>query len=214
MKQSIPMLTLAALMLNCGCQSAYYATMEKVGYHKRDILVNRVEDARDAQEDTAEQFQTALERFTSVVQFEGGALEDKYNTLQGELNRSESHAEEVHGRVAAVEDVAEALFDEWASELDEYTNASLRTQSKRQLDETRRRYEQLIRAMRRAKDKIEPVLSTFRDQVLFLKHNLNAQAIASLENELAAIETDVADLIREMERAISEADAFIREMKA
>ena len=37
-----------------GCSSTYYGAMEKVGIHKRDILVDRVEDARDSQEDAQE----------------------------------------------------------------------------------------------------------------------------------------------------------------
>ena len=66
--------------------------------------------------------------------------------------------------------------------------------------------------MKRAKSKIEPVLSTFRDQVLFLKHNLNAQAISSLQGELVSIESNVKSLIKEMEKSIKEADSFIDTM--
>ena len=67
--------------------------------------------------------------------------------------------------------------------------------------------------MKRAERKIDPVLSAFQDQVLYLKHNLNAQAIASLQSELASIEIDVARLIKEMEASIKEADSFIRTME-
>ena len=66
--------------------------------------------------------------------------------------------------------------------------------------------------MKRAEAKIEPVLSAFRDQVLFLKHNLNAQAIASLQDELASVKADIASLIKEMEVSIAEADEFIKAM--
>jgi hypothetical protein len=66
--------------------------------------------------------------------------------------------------------------------------------------------------MKRAEKKIAPVLSAFRDQVLFLKHNLNAQAVASLQGELVSIESDVASLIREMEASINEADSFIQSL--
>ena len=58
-----------------------------------------------------------------------------------------------------------------------------------------------------------PVLAVFHDRVLFLKHNLNARAIASLGGETDDIEADVSDLIAEMERSIAEADAFIKEMQ-
>jgi Protein of unknown function (DUF2959) len=193
-----------------GCQRAYYATMEKLGYHKRDLLVGRVQDARNAQEDAKEQFQSALDRFRQVTHFEGGELEDQYNELNTELERSEASAEDVRQRIDAVEDVSEALFREWEGELDQYTNDKLRRASARQLAATRERYAPLIRSMRRAEAKIDPVLSAFRDQVLFLKHNLNAQAVASLQGELTSIETDINALIKEMEAAIAEADAFIK----
>jgi hypothetical protein len=69
---------LAGVLALAGCQSTYYKTMETFGYHKREILVDRVEDARDSQEEAKEQFQSALEKFSAVVDFRGGELEDKY----------------------------------------------------------------------------------------------------------------------------------------
>jgi hypothetical protein len=209
---------LAFLSMGCvifllgGCQKAYYSTMEKFGVHKRDIMVDRVEDARDSQEAAKEQFQSALEQFSQVLNFKGGKLEDKYNTLQAEYAKSEAKAGEVRDRIDAVEDVSEALFDEWEDELDRYSSKTLRRDSERKLARTRRQYEQLIRAMRRAEAKIDPVLEAFEDQVLYLKHNLNAQAIASLQDELVEVESDIADLINEMEKSIGEANSFIKTM--
>lgn len=195
-----------------GCQKAYYSTMEKFGVHKRDIMVERVEEARDSQQEAKDQFQSALEQFSKVLNYKGGKLEDKYKTLQAEYDKSESRAEEVRDRIDAVEDVSEALFEEWEDELDQYSNKALRQDSERKLQQTRRQYDQLIKAMRKAEAKINPVLKAFKDQVLYLKHNLNAQAIASLQSELVAVESDIADLIREMEKSIGEANSFIRTM--
>lgn len=201
------------MLLLGGCQSAYYGTMEKFGVHKRDIMADRVADARDSQEEAKEQFASALERFNSVIKYDGGTLEEKYKKLQAELDKSEERAKDVRKRIDAVEDVSEALFDEWADELNQYTSASLRNSSKRTMEKTERQYEKLISAMKRAEAKIEPVLRPLRDQVLYLKHNLNARAISSLQSELVSMETDVASLIRDMEAAIVEADAFIRTME-
>jgi Skp family chaperone for outer membrane proteins len=212
MKLMLNLFLVLCLFTLTGCQSAYYKTMEKFGYHKRDLLVDRVEDARDAQEEAKEQFQTALEKFSAVTNFQGGQLEEKYKSLSAELERSESRASAVRKHIGKVENVAEALFDEWESELSQYTNDSLRRASERKFRQTNRRYTQLIRIMKRAEAKIEPVLSAFRDQVLFLKHNLNAQAIASLQDEMVSVETEIASLIKEMEASIAEADAFIKEM--
>ena len=205
-------LLLVAATFSVGCKSVYYGTMEKLGWHKRDILVDRVEAARDSQEEAKEQFQTALERFSEVLNYQGGALEAKYKQLKAELDRSESRASDVSKRINAVTSVAEALFAEWQSELEEYSSDRLRRKSEDQLRTTRQRYEQLIGAMRRAESKIEPVLRPLRDQVLFIKHNLNAQAISSLQSELATIEDDVASLIKDMEASIAEANEFIESM--
>jgi hypothetical protein len=204
-----PMLIVTISILLVGCSSAYYGTMEKLGYHKRDLMVNRVESARDAQQEAKEQFESALEKFSSVLKVDGGKLEEKYDQLKTEYDKSTARAETVRDRIEAVENVSEALFDEWQTELDQYTSDSLRRSSARKLKQTRGQYTQLIGAMKRAEKKMEPVLLAFHDQVLFLKHNLNARAIASLQTELVSVEAEVNSLIRDMEASIKEADAFI-----
>ncbi|MGD0784280.1 MAG: DUF2959 domain-containing protein [Sedimentisphaerales bacterium] len=204
---------IAILLFTAGCDSLYYATMEKLGKAKRDILVDRVKSARDAQEQTKEQFASALDKFRSVVNVPAGKLQEKYDLLKGELDKSEAKAAAVKKRIADVEDVANALFDEWTKELDQYKNADLRAESKKKLDQTRQKYTLLINAMKKADSKIEPVLSAFRDQVLFLKHNLNAQAVASLQSEVTTMEADTGKLIEEMEKSIAEADTFIKTMQ-
>jgi hypothetical protein len=205
-------LIFSLLLSVSGCETAYYGTMEKLGYHKRDLMVNRVESARDAQQDAKEQFESALEKFSSVLQFDGGDLEDKYDQLKAAYDRSSARAQTVRDRIDSVEDVASDLFDEWETELKEYSSDSLRRSSARKLKQTRRQYAQLIGAMKRAESKMDPVLVAFHDQVLFLKHNLNAKAIASLQTELTSVEAEVSSLIKDMNASIAEADAFISAM--
>jgi len=196
------------------CDSWYYKTMKKFGMEKRDILVKRVKDARESQEEAKAEFKTALERFKSVIDVEGGALEDKYDKLNKELNRSEDRAKEVHDRIDSVRSVSDDLFKEWDGELKQYSDRSLRAESERELRATRQRCEALIRSMERAQKRIEPVLKPLRDRVLFLKHNLNAQAIGALNAELLTVRTNVDALVAELEAAISEADQFVASMAA
>ena len=54
--------------------------------------------------------------------------------------------------------------------------------------------------------------AALQDQVLYLKHNLNARAIDGLKGELRTIETNVARLIRDMEASIAQSEAFIAEL--
>jgi hypothetical protein len=213
MRKSLLFSTAVFVSLFAGCQSTYYSAMEKFGIEKRDILVDRVEEARDAQEETKETFASTLEEFSALIEFDGGDLEKLYERLKDRLADSQGAAAEVKERIESIESVATALFREWDSELDQYSSPSLRRQSEDQLKRTQRQYEELIATMRRAESKIPPVLTAFSDQVLFLKHNLNAQAIASLENEALRIQGNVETLIAEMESAIDEANAFIASMK-
>ncbi len=199
--------------LLAGCQSAYYSAMEKVGYHKRDILVDRVEAAQDSQKDAQAQFKSALEQFQSVVDFDGGKLETVYNQLNDEYESSLAAAEDVSDRIEKVNSVAQALFDEWQDELEQYTNANLKRQSAAQLRDTRRQYDRLIRSMRKAEDKMQPFLTAFHDNVLFLKHNLNASAIGALKGELVNIQRNVDSLIKEMSNSIAESDQFIESLQ-
>ena len=199
-------------MLLGGCQSAYYGTMEKLGYEKRDLLVDNVQDARKAQEAAKKQFESALDQFIAVTNFEGGDVEKQYRKLKGEYEDSEARAEDVHKRIADVEQVAGDLFKEWEKELGQYKSAELRRTSQRQLQDTRSRYQKLIASLKRAEKKLDPVLAAFNDRVLFLKHNLNARAIASLRTNRAAIEADIGALVADMNKSIAEADQFIKAM--
>lgn len=205
--------SIIVLVLLGACSSAYYKTMESFGVEKRDILVDRVEEARDAQDSASEQFASALEQFRATVTVDGGDLEAIYDRLNTEYERSTAEAGDVTERIDAVESVAEDLFKEWEQELEQYSRADMRNTSSRLLKDTRSRYGKLMTSMRRAESSMEPVLAAFHDQVLFLKHNLNARAIGALRNELDSIERDTAKLITQMQKAIAEANAFIDSMK-
>lgn len=195
------------------CASATIAVKEQFGFAKREQLVARVEDARDSQEAAAKQFESALDEFIAVTGAPASELESRYRSLNRAYERSEDRAGTVRSRIRDVERVADALFAEWERELDQYSDASLRARSEAQLASTRARYAGLRGAMGTAASKMDPVLAAFKDRVLFLKHNLNAQAIASLQAEVGRIETDVDLLVREMQEAIAQANAFIEQMR-
>ena len=208
-------LPVAGLAPLSGCAKTKIWVNEKLGYEKREQLVSSVEKARDQQEKAKVAFTSALEEFLSITEGDETTadLEKKYKKIESAYENSMSRAEAVHSRISGVESVAKALFTEWEKELSQYSSDNLRQQSQEQLDATRERYTNLIGAMKDAASKMDPVLAAFKDQTLFLKHNLNARAIASLETDLAKVKTEVAELIAEMEASIAEANAFIDELQ-
>ena len=195
------------------CDTAYIAAMDKMGYAKRDLLSSRVKSARDAQEDAKKDIQSALDQFGKVVAYQGGDLETTYKKLNSELQNSEDSAEKVRKRIRDVESVADALFSEWETELGQYSSADLRRKSEVKLSQTKTRYKDMLGAMNRAEQRIDPVLRPLRDQVLYLKHNLNARALAAIKGELVKVDAQVDRLVRDMNRSIAEADKFIQSME-
>ena len=205
----------AVLLLSfiTGCSSTYYGAMEKVGVHKRDILVDRVEEGRDAQADAQEQFKTALEQFDSIVKLEETDLKKAYDKLNKEYEKSKSAADNVSSRIDKIESVAKALFKEWNKELGQYESKELRRSSQEQLRATKERYNEMLVTMKTAEESMDPVLRIFHDNVLFLKHNLNAQAIGSLQTEFANLEDQTEELIKSMNIAIESSNKFIADIK-
>jgi hypothetical protein len=210
---AIFLLSLLLSMLVISCQSTYYGAMEKMGIHKRDIMVERVEKARDSQAEAKEQFKSALAQFNHVLNAKEGELQQKYETLSKEYEESEEKAADVGKRIRKVENVSEALFEEWQEEISQYHSDKLKQDSEKKLQKTKAHYKRLIAAMKQAEKKIHPVLIAFHDQVLYLKHNLNSQAITSLQAELTSMEGDIDILIKDMEASIQEADSFIQSLQ-
>jgi len=196
-----------------GCADTYYNAMEKVGIHKRDIMIDRVENARDAQKEAQEQFKSALEQFNSVVQLQDTDLKRAYDKLNSEYEASRDAADNVSSHIDKVESVAEALFDEWEGELDLYQNAEYRRSSKAKLEKTRAKYREMLASMHKAEKSMEPVLRIFQDNVLYLKHNLNAQAIGSLKGELSTLKGEISRLVTHMNQAIEQSNRFIADIK-
>jgi len=202
-----------SLVVVAGCRTAYYSTMEKFGVYKRDILKDNVEEARDEQKKAAEQFKDALTRLRELYGSPGGDLEKIYDKLQADFNKSKSRADAVKERIRKVETVSSDLFKEWEQEITTMQNPKLAADSREKLRETREKYDSLHTAMKRAEASMDPVLTQFHDQVLYLKHNLNAAAIGALKGETMDIEKEIQRLIGDMNASIQEADRFIAGLK-
>jgi predicted nucleic acid-binding Zn-ribbon protein len=206
----LPVLLCLLLLLSPGCKSVYYSAWEKFGVEKRDLLKKRVAAARDEQKAAGEEFKDALTRLKEITGFDGGQLEKAYHQLKADFDDCSSRAEAVRKRITDMESVANDLFSEWEKEIASMGTPSLQSSSRQQLQSTRQRYEGLRTALKDAERTMNPVLSRFKDYVLYLKHNLNAQAIASLKGEATNIQAEISKLITQMNQSIAKADEFVK----
>lgn len=206
------LLLLVLLFPATGCNTVYYATWEKFGYEKRDLLVSQVQDTRAQQEDTKEQFASALDQFKATFDYDGGKLEKAYNKLKKDYDRCAADADGLRAEIADVKTIAGDLFDEWEQEIETQTNAEYKKAMVKQREDTIAAYDQMVGKMDEAADKMDPVLEAFNSRVIFLKSSLNAQAIASLQTNADELVDGIEDLIAEMNESIAEADEFIAAM--
>ena len=204
----------AGLLGASACSRLYYASMEKLGKEKRDILVKRIIDGKKDNEEAREQIKTTLESFKELTGFDGGNLEKTYNKLNGEYEAAKGRADDVSNRIKSINQVAGDLFKEWAAEIEEMRDASLKTRSRAMLREAQQRHQHYMTAMHATERKMQPVIGAFHDQVLFLKHNLNARAINSLKSTLTKLDRDVELLVTDIERSMQESDAFVSSLLA
>jgi hypothetical protein len=203
-----------ALLLGVGCSETYYSAMEAIGKDKRDLLRDNVEEVRDRQKETKEQFEDALAQMRRLYGTGGGDLEKMYDRVRASYEASSRRAKQLSERIERVEKVAADLFEEWEEEIGVISDRGLRQASREKLRQTERRFATLSAAMERAERSTQPVLVKLNDQVLFLKHNLNAQAVGNLGREVKDIERSMQALMRAMSQSILEAESFIRSMPA
>lgn len=196
-----------------GCQTTYYAVWEKLGKEKRHLLRDNVAAASKEQKEASETFKDVLTRMKEMYGFQGGDLEEVYENLRGDYEESEERANAVHKRVAMVEQIAADLFREWQGEINEMKSQKLKSQSAQSLREAKRQYAKLHDTMIKAESRMDPVLAQLQDNVLYLKHNLNAQSIGALKKEAGNIQIEIDRLIKDMQASIAEADTFLKTFK-
>jgi len=201
-------------LLMVGCTRTYYKAMATLGKEKRDILVSRVKDSKKDQQQAKEQIKTTMESFQALTGFQGGQLEKNYKKLNGEYEKAADSANKLHERIESIDKVSNDLFKEWQKEIDGMDNRKLKQQSADMLRKSRLQEAGYLKSMRLTEARMTPVITAFRDQVTFLKHNLNARAIGSLKGTSAKISTDVDVLLTSLDGSMAQADALIQSLNA
>lgn len=206
----LTILTSCADRINKAAREVKYSAYEKVGYEKRDIFRRELSNVKEEQQETGEAFKDALTKLKEVYHFDGGNLEKEYSRLKASYEDARDEAGELKSRITQMETVAGDLFSEWSSESDSMKDPSLKKASKAKLSETKQKYATLDKQLKKSEEQMETILSKLQDQVTFLKHNLNAEAISGLKVESGKIQQDIEHLIREVEASSKQADALIK----
>lgn len=204
---------LAIVAPAAGCRSVKYDVYEFFGTEKRDMLKSALHGLVDDQNQAKEKFGSALDRVKALTGFRGGDLEDEYDRMKSASEAAAASARAIDSRITEIETVSADLFQEWQDEIGKMQTAALKADSQRKLADTKTRYGTMHRSMVLSRAKMDPALTLLNDQVLYLKHNLNAAAIGSLGESMREVEESIGVLQRSIEDSIREAQGFIDTMK-
>ena len=195
------------------CRTVYYGAMEKIGFEKRDLLVRAVKAAKAKQKEAGGEYRDALTQLQAVYGRSGSDLEKAYDKLNAEYLACDAATKVVKHRIDEMDRVASDLFKEWQKEIGTMSDASLAGSSQTKLIETKANFAKLSSALHTSYDAMPPVLGKLRDHTLYLKHNLNAESLGALRGKADVIQGDIQILLDRMNRAIAEADTFVKTMK-
>lgn len=187
-----------------------YSAYEFIGIEKRDLFKKDVQRVKGDQEKTGESYKDALEKLKDIYGLDGGNLEKQYRSLNSSYESAQKRSADVTTSIARLNTTANDLFAEWKNEIGQIGDAEMKKKSLAAREETLKKYQEFYAALKKSEKKMAPVLSRLKDQVLFLKHNLNAKAIAGLKTEAGKIQGDIELLLKDMNSSISQADEFMK----
>lgn len=203
----------AVLIALSGCGKAYYKAWEALGKEKRDLLVSEMGKTNSDQQELQNQFKDTLQRIRTEYKFDEGNLGKTYDNLSRDYDRAEAKAKSLRSHIARAKTIASDLFVEWRTEANQMTDADLRNQSLRELEESQARFATTAKLLDESVKRIDPVLKSLHDHVLAIKHALNAKAIGGLEGNLRGFLPQIEQLITNMQQSIDSAREYEKSLK-
>lgn len=200
----ILLLLIPAALLS-GCQ-ALDPARGSFGLHRRDRLVQELDHTNYALLEVQRVFASAKTELEEFETKSDQTLRERHVQLSECYSRCEEAATAAEAAIAALENGARRFFLGWDSELFDYTDPDARKASRIQLEKSRSEYETMIAKVRETEQLMGAVVDEFRDYVSFLRHNLNIQEFASLNDPSADLEARIEALVDDLGRSLDATD--------
>lgn len=198
------------LGLIAGCQSSpYYASMERLGVSRGEVLAERVDAARQAQQRAREALDSALSRLELALSASPSTFSREREALTQALEKSDDAQRDLAWRLDDADEAAEAVFTEWHDELDDYHDERYRELSERQLAESRERYADIRQALATSREQMRPVTETLNDTALLLEHEEKARDLAALGDRMPEMRDTLGELATRAAQIDRETDALV-----
>ena len=205
----------ASLTLILGsCQGSGYTSFLKFGHEDSKLaLLDATQENLDNQLEAHEHFISALNLFNRLTRFDSEDLEGLYEDFADEVDDCEGEVKDWQSRALDLRMRGNSLFAEWSAQLESFSRADLREKSASMLEDARARHAKLIVSMEATYSRMEPVMMSLKDYVLFFQHNLNPRAINTLSDTYDGFVDEVLELTSEMEETRGETESYLEALE-
>lgn len=138
-------------------------------------------------EDTSESVADMLSRLEKTIAYYNALVlgtakkpQSTYKDLNKSLDKTEKLAEKVRGQVDKMQAQSTKVFSAWEQELEGYQSEDMRQLGAERLKVTKKRYDQMIERMTAAGDAYDPLITSLRDQALYMGRDLSPEAMGTL----------------------------------
>lgn len=159
--------------------------------------------------ETKLQIQKTLDTYNALLGEDASKLRNLYKGLQKEMEGTAKKRAEIDSRSEVMQQDANTLFESWASSATAIENEDLRARSLERLATTKERFAEIEAVGRKAGELYDPFMKSLGEQVTYLGHDLNAEALASLKPDAEKLNQKAKELLAAIDDAIGVANKNI-----
>jgi hypothetical protein len=138
------------------------------------------EDASESVADMRSRLEKTIAYYNDLVLGTAKKPESTYKDLNKSLGKTEKLADKVRGQVDKMQGQSAKVFSAWEEELEGYQSEDMRRLAAERLEVTKQRYDQMIERMTAAAAAYDPLITSLRDQALFMGRDLSPEAMGTL----------------------------------
>lgn len=196
--------------LASGCKAFGGSFLVFGGAHTlQEDLVARARGAGEEAREARADFAAAALLYQRLTAPQAVELERLSGEFADAVEACDDRAQDVTERIEAIRHEKEAVVKGWTEELGRFSSDAVRKKSEAQMRDTEARAQSLLTALERLQGRMQPVLLKLRDYALFFDHNLNARAIATLQDTYKDFDGEVKALESEFARVEAELGTFL-----
>jgi hypothetical protein len=186
---------------------------QDAGVKQVEQLVKKSGSTVQAIAETKLQLQKTMDVYNSLMSTDEKNMKGNYKKLQQEMDATAKKRADIKLRADEMNAEAQTLFKSWGDSAAAIQSADLRQRSQERLDKTKASFAEIGTVGQKAVDLYDPFMKALQDQVTYLGHDLNTQAVQSLQADAAKMNEKAQTLMKSIDDTISVANKNITDLR-